>query len=121
MPLEQVENVVRETETGYSPDAISRPADKMKVPESSEKRRSTAGPTGFDYVRSAESVNVRIESNKKPVSKESSTNYREYRRICDELAAELRHAGGFIVDGEMSDEGLEIVVEVEAMLDRLYS
>jgi hypothetical protein len=48
------------------------------------------------------------------------TTYYDYRRICDALAAELKQADSYIANDTMTDEGLEIVVEVEGLLDELY-
>jgi len=49
-----------------------------------------------------------------------SAPYQDFRRICDELLAEARRADDYLVDGRMSDTGMEIVVEVEQLLDKLY-
>ena len=43
-----------------------------------------------------------------------------FRRICDELLLEAKRADDFLVDGLLIDTGMEVVVEVEAILDTLY-
>jgi hypothetical protein len=49
-----------------------------------------------------------------------AATYQEFRRICDELLVEAKRADNFLVDGLLSDTGMELVVEVEELLDRLY-
>jgi hypothetical protein len=50
-----------------------------------------------------------------------STSYPVYRRLCDETFKELERIDAFIVEGEVSDEGMEVVAEVEALLEQLYA
>lgn len=46
--------------------------------------------------------------------------YREFRRICDDLYEDVSQLDDYVVDGEVVDEGLATVAEIEHHLERLY-
>ena len=46
--------------------------------------------------------------------------YLVYQRICDSLLTELSRIDDYLEDGVVSDEGLEVVVEIEHLLETLY-
>ena len=46
--------------------------------------------------------------------------YRIFRRLCDDIFNELRRIDAFIIEEKVSDEGAEVVTEIEALLERLY-
>jgi hypothetical protein len=48
------------------------------------------------------------------------TAYRSFRRLCDRLAEELNNIDDFLLKDEIADEGFEVVVEVEHLLEDLY-
>jgi hypothetical protein len=49
------------------------------------------------------------------------TSYPAFRGICDDIFNELTKIGAFLNHGEVRDEGAEITVEVEALLEKLYA
>jgi hypothetical protein len=54
------------------------------------------------------------------VAAERSTSYRSFRRTCDQLRLEIGRIDEFVDNGIVTDEGLEVVVEVEHLLESLY-
>lgn len=46
--------------------------------------------------------------------------YREFRWICDELYEEVSQLDDYVLDGEVVDEGLATIAEIEHHLERLY-
>lgn len=48
-------------------------------------------------------------------------SYQAFRRLCDAISVELGRIDAFFVNDEMSDEGAEVVAEVEALLEELYA
>ena len=51
---------------------------------------------------------------------EGSEEYALFRQLCDDLVSEVDAINDFLVDGEVTEEGLGAVVEIEHLLDRLY-
>lgn len=90
-----------------------------KLPD--QQRRSTAETAGMDLLPPAWPSGVHV-----PVSRPRTKvllqgeNYGAFRRTCDRLAAELRRVDDYLKDGVLCDEGMEVVVEVEQILDDLY-
>lgn len=54
------------------------------------------------------------------VAAERSQTYQVFRQICDDLRRELQRAKDFLVDGKVIEAGLEVIVEVEHLWERLY-
>ncbi len=54
------------------------------------------------------------------VAAERSASYRAFRRICDQLRSEIGRIDEFVDNSSVTDEGLEVVVEVEHLLELLY-
>jgi hypothetical protein len=73
----------------------------------------------FAPLRGGSDVSVRYQSVPRELPKDVAA-YREFRKICDDIADELRRIDGFLVENSVSDEGLEVVVEIEALLEDLY-
>ncbi|MGH7137944.1 MAG: hypothetical protein ACREHD_19520 [Pirellulales bacterium] len=46
--------------------------------------------------------------------------YRQFRRICDDLYEEVERLLDYVADGKVVDEGLATVAEIENHLERLY-
>ena len=46
--------------------------------------------------------------------------YKLFRRHCDQLRLEAERIADFMSDGVVTDEGLEVIVEVEHHLEKLY-
>ena len=46
--------------------------------------------------------------------------YRDFRGICDDLYEEVGQLRDYVLDGEVVDEGLATVAEIENQLERLY-
>ena len=51
---------------------------------------------------------------------EQKGKYKLFRRHCDQLRLEAEKISDFICDGVVTDEGLEVIVEVEHHLEKLY-
>ena len=67
---------------------------------------------------------ARFDEKHKPSARGVSSQgslYPEFRRLCDEIINELSQIDEFFIGDEVSDEGLEVVVEIEELLERLYS
>ena len=47
--------------------------------------------------------------------------YRTFRRLCDRILDELGKIGPFFAGDQVSDEGVEVVAEIEALLEELYT
>ncbi|HTU93568.1 MAG TPA: hypothetical protein VMF69_26040 [Gemmataceae bacterium] len=47
--------------------------------------------------------------------------YRAFRRLCDNIVKELGRIGAFLIKDKVSDEGAEVVAEIEALLEELYT
>lgn len=47
-------------------------------------------------------------------------HYRQFRRICDDLYEEVERLLDYLLDGQVVDEGLATVAEIENHLERLY-
>lgn len=54
------------------------------------------------------------------VREDSTDAYRSFQRICDEILEELCRIHDYLEDDAVSDEGLEVTVEVEHLVERLY-
>jgi len=51
---------------------------------------------------------------------EQAEERRRYRRICDDLDAEVRQLEQFVVGGVVSDEAVGLVAEIQNLLETLY-
>src|ERR1700722_8530604 len=47
--------------------------------------------------------------------------YPTFRRLCDAIYNELGRVSAFMVDDKVSDQGSEVVAEIESLLEKLYS
>lgn len=54
------------------------------------------------------------------IRKAATRGYADFRRTCDDLAEAALHADDYLLNGEVSDEGLEVIVQVDELLERLY-
>ena len=90
--------------------------------ESRETGRSISEPASLKIATPSVRADGRSKAksilNKPP--KEVAT-YRAFRRLCDDIFAELEMINGFFINDEVSDEGAEVVAEVEALLEELYT
>ncbi len=87
-----------------------------------ENGRSNSESASLDLSLASESRS--IARSVQPMTERSvkqAASYRSYRRICDELVAESKRLESFLVDGKLNEEGLEVVVEIEHILDELYN
>lgn len=86
-----------------------------------DSSRPTSGPTSIDLgpvIHPSHSPTPEVRAPRK--SAVDSVAYHEFRRICDDLMMEVKRASDYLVEGTMSDMGMEVVVEVEQILDELY-
>ncbi len=124
MSEERLENNVfaKSEVAGCSQPSEAGPAIKSRTENlASERGRPTSGPTSLELIpetRRPASSRAEIHPPRRRVA--DPAVYRDYRKICDELMAELKRADEYLADGMMSDMGMEVVVEVEQLLDKLY-
>ncbi len=82
-------------------------------------RRSSEIPQGQPSERA--SYTSPAEHNPKhDVAIERKSQWALYRRHCDDLCREVQRLPEFLLNDRVIDEGLEVVVEIEATLDNLY-
>ncbi len=100
----------------------SRPALKSHtVDRPWESSRPTSGATSPDLAPEVRRSDASRPGTRAPHGTASeSASYQDFRRICDELLVEVKRADDYVVDGRLSDTGMEVVVEVERLLDKLY-
>jgi hypothetical protein len=114
--------VARSEVASSSAASESRPATKSRGVELlSQSSRPTSGAMSPDVAFEARRPEVSEREVRSPRgSVKEAAAYQDFRRICDDLLSEAKHADDFLVDGLLSDRGIEVVVEVEALLDALY-
>src|SRR5689334_8380369 len=100
-----------------------RPVNKTSTPEiDSEVGQSISESATLDLklsgVRSA--PKGREKGKVVPIPAADGDNYRTFRRLCDDIIVELKKIGPFMAGDEVSDEGAEVIVEVEELIERLY-
>jgi hypothetical protein len=95
---------------------------KPVAPVDSEVGRAISAPLSLDLPSSSQRADTKVKDRsaaQKAASNEVSS-YRTFRRLCDDIISELNGIDGFLQGDEVSDEGSEVVVEVEELLERLY-
>ncbi len=111
------------TDAGNNPVSESRPAVKSGAADGlRESSRPTSGATSLDLAPEDRRSNASRPQMRGPYGTASeSASYRDFRRICDELLMQAKRADDYLVDARLGDTGMEVVVEVEQLLDELYS
>lgn len=100
----------------------ARSALKSRAGDDSRDRlRVTSEPAGLDALAGLRPSATTVGRAASPRTRPSKSGvYQSYRRLCARLVAELERADDYLVDGGLSDEGMEVVVEVEQILEELY-
>jgi hypothetical protein len=111
-----------------NPD-YSTPLNKKEILPSNEKNQEESPITGqLISAPATRIIDAPLKRNAFKQEKNDSlkklpkddTAYRSFRRICDHLAQELNNIDDFLIKDEITDEGFEVVVEVEHLLEDLY-
>ena len=80
-----------------------------------------SGSAGLDVYRSPESG--ARSGGKRPAAQPPTQNpssYRDFRRLCDRLVEEAGKLDDYLSGNQVADEGLEVIVEMESLLENLY-
>ncbi len=82
----------------------------------------SSSQSGMEIKRSddADRTSSGIQQNKRSDGAEQSSKYSLFRRHCDQLRLEVARISDFMSDGIVTDEGLEVIVEIEVLLEQLY-
>ncbi len=84
--------------------------------------QSVSDPSSLPIVSSSGGVGVRGKEKSAPKRyPQEFALYPAFRRLCDEIRRELGRIYAFLIDDVVSDEGAEVVVEVEELLEQLYA
>lgn len=83
---------------------------------------TTSGLTTVEiaYRPVSEQAAAKIRADRGRAIAERDENYQAYRRICGQLQSEVERLGEFVHEGEVTDEGLEVIVEIEHLFELLY-
>jgi hypothetical protein len=104
------------------PASHSRPAIKSRpVANAWDNGRPTSEATSLGPPLAFRRSDGGEPDRETPGPAKATASYKDFRRICDDLFAEAKRAQIYLLDGKLSDTGMEVVVEVEELLDRLYA
>ncbi len=84
-------------------------------------RQSNSGTASFELsspIRTNSAAKHELNSQRNRMRR--GTEYQPYREICEALILEASQAQRFLVGDDLNDDGAEVVVEIEQLLDRLY-
>ena len=115
------EVLTRPEATSNGPVVQRQSVVKLRLPDlAREATRSNAGLTGVQFDLGGAQSSQEWGKKLAVRGRGDGVAYDGYRQLCLDLEAEVARADGYLVGGKMSDEGLEVVVEVGSILDRLY-
>jgi hypothetical protein len=86
----------------------------------SARHQSTAAPGSLRIAAPAAEPPPQPRRGQPRLPPAQGSHYRHFRQLCDRLVEELKKIDDFLDDGGVTEEGLEVVVEVEALLEALY-
>jgi hypothetical protein len=84
------------------------------------QRQSTAAPGSVPITPFPNGPAPAPRRSRAPVPPQQETHYRQFRRIADRLVEEIKKIDDFLDGDAVAEEGLEVIVEVEALLETLY-
>lgn len=99
----------------------TRPAVKTSIAQTPQPTKSASlAATWIDSSFPLAGSDHRKRKDQQVPRPPRTAGWREFRTLCNEVIEELHKIGNFIQDGAVLPEALEVIVEVEHLLEKLY-
>lgn len=103
-------------------DDVELANERVTAPlgRSNAKTEVMASAASSDWGDSSRRDSDVVTGGRRPKIPTDAETYRAFRELCTQIIEELRGLWRFLKDDVVSDEGSEIVAEVESLIEKLY-